>query len=111
MRPRGTRGAERVARLGADPGDGVAIVEAVLRKARVELVLPPTGIEIASSPSRARPGARGRTLAGVVTLYPAAFADPWTLAWTTLHELAHAAGLSETDAESFAHRQLVEEGP
>ena len=86
-------------------------MKAALRRARIELALPHTRIEIASSPSSARPNARGRTLAGVVTLYPAAFADPWTLAWTTLHELAHAAGLSEAEAEAFAHRQLMEEVP
>lgn len=105
------RGAVRVARLGADPGDGYAIVELATRMARVELALPLTRIEVALSPSKARPDARGRALAGVVTLYPAAFQDPWTLAWTTLHELAHVAGLNEAEAEAFARRQLTEDGP
>ncbi len=61
---------------------------------------------VAEGPSRARPAARGRYLAGTVTLFPRAFADARTLAHTALHELAHANGLGEEEAEDFVHRVL-----
>ena len=63
-------------------------------------------MEVAERPSAARRSARGRYLAGTITLFPAAFADPLTLAWTVLHELAHAAGHDEQGAEAFAARML-----
>lgn len=100
-RLRGTRGAERVARLGMKPDDADAIVAGAIALARERLGVVCEVVE-ASRASRARPDARGRHVAGVVTLFPAAFADPLTLAWTSLHELAHAAGLDEDGADAFA---------
>jgi hypothetical protein len=59
-------------------------------------------ILISSKPSQARPAARGRHLAGEITLFPRAFEDARTLAHTLLHELAHARGEGEAEAEASA---------
>ncbi len=97
---RSERGGRPVATaLGAT--DPAGIVAACL--ARVPLS---ATIEVADAPSRARPAARGRYAAGLITLFPAAFADPLTLAWTVLHELGHAAGLDEAGAEHLAASHL-----
>jgi hypothetical protein len=108
---RGTRGAAAVHRLGAEPCDAESIVRAARAAAASHLAVPPVEVVWSSVPSRARPPARGRYLAGVITLFPAALADPYTLAWTTLHELAHAAGLDEPGADAFAASFLVGEPP
>lgn len=98
---RHSRGAERVRRLGADSTDAASIVRAALVAASVEVP-----VQVARGPSVARPAARGRYLAGVITLFPAAFADPLTLAWTVLHEAGHALGLDERRADAFAAAHL-----
>lgn len=97
---RGARGAQQVsAALGVCAAP--EIVRACLERAACTVA-----IEVSPNPSRARPGARGRYAAGLITLFPAAFADPLTLAWTLLHELGHAAGLDEAGAEALASSTL-----
>ena len=60
---------------------------------------PDVEIVISERPSRARPAARGRYLAGEITLFPRAFEDARTLAHTLLHEIAHARGQGEEDGK------------
>ena len=107
MELRSARGWAAVAgRLGiAGPPDPAALLEACRRRVGVE------GIAwmAARGPSRARPRARGRWLAGTITLFPRAFADARTLAHTALHELAHARGLDEEAAERLVREVL--DGP
>jgi hypothetical protein len=99
---RSTRGWPSVARaLGLEgPCDAGAIV------ARCQAMAPDLEIIVSGQPSRARPGARGRYLAGEITLFPRAFEDAHTLAHTLLHELGHARGLSEEEAEASARERL-----
>ena len=109
MALRGSRGTDAVRGLGVpDVMDADAVIARALALAGV---VPTPRIEVRSVASAARPAARGRYLAGTMTLYPAAFADPLTLAWTVLHELAHANGLGEADADAFAARYLSGASP
>lgn len=107
MRLRGLRGGDAVRRLGVEPMDAPGIIHACSVLAAGVLAAPTTTITLATSPSRVHRAAKGRYLAGVVTLFPPAFADPLTLAWTMLHELGHAAGLDEPGADAFAARYLT----
>ncbi len=107
MRLRHSRGSDAVRHLGAKPKDARNIIETCAALASDALRLPAHRVEIAVGASRARPTAKGRYLAGTVTLFPAAFADPLTLAWTVFHEFAHAAGLDEPGADAFAARFLT----
>ena len=104
MQLRSHRGWDDVARrLGLDgPPDAARLLEACQRR------VGPSDVEwvTAEEPSRARPAARGRYLAGTITLFPRAFVDPRTLAHTALHELAHARGLDEEAAERLVHEVL-----
>lgn len=111
MRLRGQRGARVVRTLGVEPTDATAIIAACASRAAEGLGMASGPIAISSTPSRAHPAARGRYLAGTVTLFPAAFADPLTLAWTVFHELGHGAGLDERGADAFAARYLTGEPP
>lgn len=104
MELRSARGWEEVARrLGVEgPADALTLLEACrLRVGRVDVEW-----VTAEHASRARPAARGRYLAGTITLFPRAFADPRALAHTALHELAHARGLDEEAAEALVHEIL-----
>jgi hypothetical protein len=95
---RSRRGAEVVAHaLGVDPCASGAVIEACRARVEVDVV-----IEASDRPSRAHPRARGRYVAGEITLFPRAFADPLALAHTVLHELAHAAGADEHAADALA---------
>ena len=108
---RSRRGAEAVRHIGIDAqADAVAIIAACRVIAAGSMALPVIRFAIDERASRARPAARGRYLLGTVTLFPAAFADPMTLAWTVLHELAHAAGQDEAEADAFA-RGVLSPGP
>lgn len=107
MRLRGLRGGDAVRRLGVEPMDAPGIIHACSVLAAGTLAAPTATIAVSSLPSRVRPNAKGRYLAGTVTLFPPAFADPLTLAWTILHELGHAAGLDESGADAFAARCLA----
>lgn len=99
MRLRSDRGWDRVANaLGIA---GPCSAEAILRACGA------SEAEVCDRPSRVRPSARGRCLAGTITLFPAAFADPLTLAHTVLHELAHAGGADEAGAEMAAIARLA----
>ena len=114
MLVRGVRGVDRVgAALGvADARDGAALISSCRALGSTELGLPLVPIVVAARASRARPAARGRHVAGVITLYPRAFADPLTLAFTLLHEIGHAAGFDEERADAFASRMLFSpDGP
>jgi hypothetical protein len=100
---RGSRGAHRVGHaLAVAAGDPAAVVARCLYVAEALLSVRDVEVAVDDRPCRTLPSARGRHLAGVVTLYPRAFADPFTLAWTALHELAHAGGADEVGAEAFA---------
>lgn len=101
------RGADVVRVLTAHPTDAASVITAALQVAGA----PNVQVAIAPRPSRARPTARGRYLAGVITLFPPAFADPLSLAWTVLHEAAHARGADEMRADHLAANRLSLEIP
>ena len=101
------RGADAVRALTPHPTDAASVIAAALHAAGAAHVR----VEIAPRPSRARPTARGRYLAGVITLFPAAFADPLALAGTVLHEAAHAGGADEMQADEMAANRLALEIP
>jgi hypothetical protein len=86
--------------------DAHGIVDACLAVAREKLGPLSVEFAFADGPSRVAPRARGRYSAGLITLFPRAFADPTALAFTVLHELAHAAGRDEVGADAFAASTL-----
>jgi hypothetical protein len=89
--------------------DRVAAALEIAGPCSAEAILAAVGapeVDVSEHPSRIRPGARGRYLAGRITLFPAAFADAYTLAHTALHELAHARGADEAAAEAWADARL-----
>jgi hypothetical protein len=103
MRLRSTRGWPSVARaLGLE---GPCEAQTIL--ARCQAMAPDIEVRVSCHPSRARPEARGRYLAGEIILFPRAFEDAQTLTHTLLHELAHARGLSEEEAEASAQQTLA----
>ena len=106
MTLRNTRGADVVRDLGVDPTDARGIIDGCSRIAAKTLGIPRPEVETSTTPSRAKVAAKGRYLAGTITLFPPAFADPLTLAWTVLHEVGHASGLNERAADAFAARFL-----
>jgi hypothetical protein len=113
---RGRRGVDQVMdalRIESTDGregalDPSRVISACQRVASAALGTAAIPVRIAGQPSRVQPRARGRFAAGVVTLYPRAFRDPLTLAYTLLHEIAHAAGKDETGAHHFSGRLLSE---
>jgi hypothetical protein len=100
---RGWRGAQRVSTgLCLEGATDVPRIVAACRSVAASRLGVEAEILVALRDSRARPSARGRAVAGTITLFPRAFADPFTLAWTLLHELAHVAHHDEHEAEAFA---------
>jgi hypothetical protein len=105
---RSDRGADRLRALGLEARSPEQLMQGIEERVAQDRELPAVTIEVSSRPCRARSMARGRYVAGVITIFPRAFADPWTLAVTLAHELGHALGLDETEADALAASVLAD---